>query len=113
MAAIINQEEKGLYFQIQVVGEFTVKSLRHVREAVEAAENAGHQYLAFNMSEVDFIDSSGIGLIMNVHKNFMSKGGRAFLIGTNRDIHDTIRVSGITKAIQTFKDEEEADGEIG
>ncbi len=113
MVPAIEKEEKGIFFLIRVTGDFNIKSIRAVRECVEEADTIGHVYIAFDLRKTAFVDSSGIGLIMNVHKKLMAKQGSVYLVGIPSSISETIRVSGILQLVPHFETLEEAERQIG
>ena len=113
MATAIEKEEKGLYYLITVDGDFSVKSLRFIRQAAEEAMTIGHVSMAFNLTKTSYIDSSGIGLLANIHKKLITKGGSVHLVGVSLDIQDAMEVSGLMQMIPHYKTTDEADAQIG
>lgn len=109
MAFAIDREERGLYFLIRINGDFSVRSLATIRKIVEEAMTIGHVSVAFNLSKVTFIDSSGIGLIMNIYKKLQEKGGAVYLISVSNDIRGAINTTGMLQLIKEYKSEQEAD----
>jgi stage II sporulation protein AA (anti-sigma F factor antagonist) len=53
------------------------------------------------MSEVTFMDSSGIGLIIGRYKNAESSGGRLIISNMNEHIRRIFDISGLAKIVQT------------
>jgi stage II sporulation protein AA (anti-sigma F factor antagonist) len=53
------------------------------------------------MSEVEFMDSSGIGLIIGRYKNAEASGGRLIISNMNEQIQRIFDVSGLAKIIQS------------
>lgn len=54
----------------------------------------------FDFSKTDFMDSSGIGMIMGRYKLVKPLGGRIFLIGANGNVERIINVSGLAKLLR-------------
>ncbi len=113
MSTAVEKEEKGIYYLIRIIGDFSVKSIRAIRDCIDEADSIGHIYIALDLQKTAFIDSSGIGLIMNLHKKLMARQGSLYLIGIPAVIKETFRVSGILQLIPVFETLEQADQQIG
>lgn len=53
--------------------------------------------LILNFSKVEFMDSSGIGLIMGRYKHLLPIGGRLIVSGTSGTINKVMKIAGIEK----------------
>lgn len=113
MGFSIKQEERGLYLLIHLTGEFTVQNLFRIRQTIEEAMTIGHVYIAFDMENTTMIDSSGIGLLVNLNQKLVAKGGSVFLIALPPEIRKTMEPSSVLQVIHSMKDVEEADRHIG
>jgi anti-sigma B factor antagonist len=69
--------------------------------------NSGKKKILLNLSEVDFIDSSGLGAIVAILK---ALGGRSNLAicGLRETVSTLFRLSHMDKIFQTFVTEEDA-----
>lgn len=63
--------------------------------------------IVFNLKELDFMDSSGIGVIIGRYNQLKSKGGKLILCNLNPNIEKIITLSGLTK-ICILKDTEDS-----
>lgn len=66
------------------------------------------KYVLFDVSEVDFCDSSGIGLIAGRYKKVKLVGGSVALIGIKEATDRIFRTSGIYRIAEQFMTMEEA-----
>lgn len=57
------------------------------------------RHVAFDFSETEFIDSSGIGLIMGRYEKLHVSGGKIFILGMSSAIRRILTMSGITKLV--------------
>lgn len=62
----------------------------------------------FDFSNVDFMDSSGIGVIMGRYKMTKILGGKVVIIGVNKQIQRIIEMAGIDKLICVCESYDEA-----
>ena len=109
----LTKEERGLYFAVHVTGEFSVQNLLRIREVVEEGMSIGHVNIVFNMEKVIMIDSSGIGLLVNLNQKLVSKGGSVFLVAIPVGIQKTIEPSGILQVLPILASLQDADKHIG
>lgn len=58
----------------------------------------------FDLSFVNFIDSSGIGLLLGRYKQIMEYKGQMIICGVNSQIKKTLAISGIANIIDTYED---------
>ena len=65
--------------------------------------------LLFDFSELEFMDSSGIGMILGRYKIMQSLGGKVYISGVNENLMKIINISGLHKIIPIYdaKDKEE------
>ncbi len=99
------------------IGEILmVKSLGKRIDASSAAEfkgkmvdwiNSGHYRIALDLSEVDFIDSSGLGAIVSSLKTIGDRGDMV-LFGLRDSVMSLFRLTRLTRVFQIFPSEEEA-----
>ena len=61
------------------------------------------KYLVFDFEGVNFMDSSGIGLIMGRYKLINKHNGQAFLINLKPAVQKIFRMSGIFKILSEEK----------
>lgn len=68
----------------------------------------GIKYLIFDFDGVDFMDSSGIGLIMGRYKQVIFIGGKAAVCNVGENVNRIFSVSGLYKIIEKYPGLEEA-----
>ncbi len=71
-----------------------------LRKAVDAKIKSSNAInVIFNFSKVDFMDSSGIGVIMGRYKITKILGGKVVIYGVKKQVRRIIEMSGIDKLI--------------
>ena len=55
--------------------------------------------LVFDLSKVDFMDSSGIGLLIGRYKRMLSRGGQTYISASNPQVDRLLHLSGIDSLI--------------
>jgi len=76
-----------------------------LRDAVKDASSKGAKNILLNMSDVDYIDSSGIGELVSAFTSIKNQGGELKLLRLTKKVHDLLQ---ITKLYTVFdiKDDE-------
>lgn len=64
--------------------------------------------IIFDFTGTDFMDSSGIGVIMGRYKKIIFTGGKVAVIGVNQSVDRIFRLSGLYKIIHKFDTLDEA-----
>ena len=64
--------------------------------------------IVFDFTGSDFMDSSGIGVIMGRYKKIIFTGGKVAVTGVNQSIDRIFRLSGLYKIIHKFNTIEDA-----
>ncbi|MBQ4347087.1 MAG: anti-sigma factor antagonist [Firmicutes bacterium] len=65
---------------------------------------SGAKHIIFDMSHVDFMDSSGIGMLLGRYKKLRETGGLLILCGVSENIMRIIMISGLQKLLPIAKD---------
>lgn len=89
----------------KVEGEFDnllcIKYKSAITEIIARRRNA---LTVFDLSNVTFIDSSGIGLLIGRYKQVSEYKGKLIICGVNQHIKKTLAISGIAFIIDTYED---------
>lgn len=64
------------------------------------------KYVIFDFGMTDFMDSSGIGVIMGRYKMIRLIGGEVWAVHTNARIKKILTMSGVTKIMQIYEEDE-------
>ena len=65
------------------------------------------KYVIFDFANTDFMDSSGIGVLMGRYKLVYLVGGEVWAVNANERIRKILKMSGVTKIIQMFEEEKQ------
>ena len=84
-------------------------SAERMRGQIDIAfDNSSCRHIIFDFSDVNFMDSSGIGMIIGRYKNAEKRGGRLALAGMNDEMGRLFHISGLAKIITRATTVEEA-----
>jgi anti-sigma B factor antagonist len=78
---------------VKISGNFDTSKAEEVKSVLENINNS----VKVDMSELDFISSSGIGIMVMTYQRLKSKGENIYLINLNENIKKVFRVSLLDK----------------
>ncbi len=96
MEIVYNPQKKVLVVKlIKAIDHHTAKEIRQTVDLYFADTKANH--IVFDLSKLEFMDSSGIGLIMGRYKFISPIGGKVILSGVDEQTDRIMKISGIYK----------------
>lgn len=105
----VDSTEKGTFFLVRVKGRLIAKHILTVRRTLEQAMDIGHTRIALDLALVDYMDSMGIGLIVNFNKKIRAADGRLFIVNPSPVASDIIEVSGTDAFLDVRRDVKDPD----
>jgi len=88
---------KGGIEVIDAVGEIDVYTAPRLRELIIDLVNKKNYHLVVNLERVDFLDSTGLGVLVGGLKRVRAHDGSLHLVCTQERILKIFRISGLTK----------------
>ena len=102
-------KKNGRTLIAQLIGELDHHSAVEVRETLEnAIKSKAIQNLIFDFSKLNFMDSSGIGVIIGRYKLIKALGGTVNVVCANRQMDRLMTMSGLKKLIDVYSDLDQA-----
>ena len=87
---------------VALSGEFDAYGCREIRADLEQiVVDFPARKIALDLSKVTFIDSSGVGAIVFLHKRMLSAGGSISLIGVRGQPKELLQLLRVGEAIAT------------
>ncbi len=100
-------EEKGTTLVVHVGGEIDHHSAVSVRTGIDERISAGRPgRVLLELSQVDFMDSSGLGLIMGRYALVNKCGGSFAVLDPSPAVLKIIRLAGMERMISILKTKE-------
>ncbi len=89
---------------VKFKGELDHHGSEMAREKIdEWYYNKFNKNIIFDLRELGFMDSSGIGLVMARYKMCNDNGGKVLIVNDNPNIQRILSMSGILKIIDVYK----------
>ncbi|OYD09776.1 anti-sigma F factor antagonist [Paludifilum halophilum] len=94
---------------VRLAGELDHHTSSEVRERLESELDKGiYRDLVFNLSDLTFMDSSGLGVILGRYRQISQLGGNMMLCSVRPSIHRLFELSGMFKILALHEDEQSA-----
>ncbi len=104
----IDIRQSGDTCALRLKGRFIAESVRDFDAALESALSSGCVYLILDLAEMPFIDSSGIGAVVNALRRTRQVGGDTKLVNPSSFASKTFKMVGILGLFGVFPSEEDA-----
>lgn len=89
---------------VKISGELdSYKTLAYKTKITQMMETYEPHLLLFDFSELTFLDSAGIGLVLGRYNEIKRRGGVVGLVGVNPYASRIIRLSGLSSVIKTYR----------
>ncbi len=87
-----------------VLGEGAIQ----LRDAVKELTAKGQKYILLNLSDVNYIDSSGLGELVTAYTSVKNAGGELKLLGLTKKVHDLLQITKLYTVFDVKDDEASA-----
>jgi len=87
---------------LTVTGEIDMATAPRFRQRLLAVISAGTQNVVIDLSGVDFIDSTGLGVLMGAAKRVRSTGGDIRLVMAGSRLADLIELTRLDRVLDVF-----------
>lgn len=97
--------ERGVLI-ISLHGELDHHVVEQIRDSIESQlEQAQYQGLVISFRNIDFMDSSGLGLILGRFRSVSQHGGRMALCEVNPSLRRLFEMSGLLRVLPVYDTE--------
>ena len=93
---------------VVVAGELTLREAPEFHSDLLELCEESPKILVVELSEVSFIDSSGVGTLTDVFRKMNKRGGRLALVGLRKMVRSVFEITRLDQFLAIFDTEEEA-----
>ncbi len=104
----LDVSERDGWAVLSVGGEVDVATAPRLREQLIELVNGGHHRIVVDLSEVEFLDSTGLGVLVGALKRVRTHDGDLALVCTESRILKVFEITGLTKVFAMHKSVDEA-----
>ncbi len=98
---------------VDVKGEIDVYTAPKLREKLIELVSEGSYEVVVNLEGVDFLDSTGLGVLVGALKRVKAHEGTLALVCTQDNLLKIFKITGLTKVFDMHSSIEEATGRSG
>ena len=93
----LNVRKEGDHSVLEVAGEIDVYTAPKLREQLIELVSDGSYHIVVDLEKVDFLDSTGLGVLVGGLKRVRNHDGSLQLVCTQEKILKIFRITGLTK----------------
>ncbi len=109
MSVKLNTRQTGDVTVIDASGRITLgEGASALRDVVRDMVAKGTRKILLNLSEVSYIDSSGIGELVSAFTTVSNAGGTLKLLGLTKRVHDLLQITKLYTVFDVHDDEAHA-----
>lgn len=91
----IDTREHGDWWVVSVHGEVDIASAPRLREVIIGLVTEGHTEIIVDLEGVDFLDSTGLGVLVGALKRVRTHGGDLRLVCTTPRVCKVFEITGL------------------
>jgi anti-sigma B factor antagonist len=104
---IQNETQDGVSI-LAIAGEVDLGSAPPLREALAPILDGEKPRLLLDLTGVHFMDSTGIGVMVNALNRVREKSGTCAFCGVQPRVHRILQIAGLLKALPLYENRESA-----
>ena len=93
---------------LEVGGEIDVYTAPRLRERLLELVSAGTRHVVVDLAKVDFLDSTGLGVLVGAHRRLRASHGRLSLVCSHERLLKIFRITGLDSVFEIHGSVEEA-----
>ncbi len=99
MELAVQVDEQGGWAVVRVNGDVDMTTAPRLREQVIRVVVDGQAHVILDLDRVDFIDSTGLGVVVGLLKRTRSQGGDLRLVSTRSSLRKVLELTALDQAL--------------
>jgi len=105
----IEERKTGDVVVLDLKGKITLgEGDELLKDKVNSLVNQGHKKIVLNLADVPYIDSAGLGEIVQSYATVTKNGGKLKLLNVTKRIKDLLSITKLLTVFETYESEDEA-----
>lgn len=93
---------------VEVVGKLTSIESGALRNSISRLLQEGRTQIVLNLRGLEYLDSSGIGDLVQAYLSVIKRGGEMKVVGLSEKIDEILKITKLYQVFPEFRDEQEA-----
>lgn len=82
-------------------------------ELYDLVDKQGHKHILLDFSNVKFLSSQTLGVMLNLHKKITDRKGWMGVCGLKKDLHKVFKLTKLDKVFKFYDSEDQALRDVG
>ena len=105
----IAERETGSVTVLDLSGKITLgEGDTQLKDKLNSLLHQGKKNVLFNLAEVNYVDSAGLGALVMAYTTVTREGGSLKLLNVTRKLQDLLSITKLLTVFETFDSEDEA-----
>ncbi|MEO5740770.1 MAG: STAS domain-containing protein [Vicinamibacterales bacterium] len=105
----IAERESGAVTVLDLSGKITMGEDGNVlKDKLQSLLHQGKKRILFNLGQVSYVDSAGLGAIVSAYTTVTREGGSLKLANVTKKLQDLLSITKLLTVFETFDSEDEA-----
>jgi len=104
----IKIRQSGTVSLVDVSGRLTSFETGTFRDSISRLLKQGHKDIILNLTDLQYLDSSGIGELARIYVSVVKQSGQMKVIGLSSKIEEVLKITHLYQVFPEFPDEEAA-----
>ncbi|MBV8497627.1 MAG: STAS domain-containing protein [Candidatus Eremiobacteraeota bacterium] len=113
MSIDLKTEDGGNTLVFRLRGSLDLATAPTVRAALSDATEKGSRHLLVDLSQLEFLDSTGLGVLIGAHRRAAERGGSLRLVVLDGPISRLLNITGLISVFAVYHSLDDAKGERG
>ncbi|MBV8344129.1 MAG: STAS domain-containing protein [Candidatus Eremiobacteraeota bacterium] len=109
----LKTEDGGNTLVFRLRGSLDLATAPTVRAALSDATEKGSRHLLVDLSQLEFLDSTGLGVLIGAHRRAAERGGSLRLVVLDGPISRLLNITGLISVFAVYHSLDDAKGERG
>jgi anti-sigma B factor antagonist len=98
---------------VSLEGEIDVYTSIQLKQDIAEILSSGTKFLVLNLTKVEYLDSTGLGVLIGTLKKLRENSGNLIIVGPAMRIMRIFEITGLYKIFAIYATEEEASAQEG
>jgi anti-anti-sigma factor len=93
---------------VRLKGELDIATVDELRQHLHKARQSYGEHVILDLTDLEFMDSQGLSVIINCHKAVNAAAGSLVLVAPRPIVRRTLEITGLSRRLDVFDSIEEA-----